>query len=274
MDTLAYRNGKFIPKSQLTVEYSDLGFERGFAVFEYCRERGGRIPFLEDHLHRLLHSMSLLRFEEPASDSDIRAVVEKLQAKNNLSDSYFKILISGTMEGRRIVPAVTIYQDIFQPYPESFFKQGIALILQEYEKPFPEYKTTFYLGSLKEWQRLLDASAEDVLFYANNTIRECSRCNIFIVKNGLIYTPEKNLLKGVTRKHVIRCAMQTQMVIEKDISVRELFNADEIFITSTTRNITPVVRIEDQAIANGAPGPVTIDLSRLFNQYCERYGIQ
>ncbi len=269
--SLAYRDNEYLHKSEIRVGLDDLGFERGFGVFDYCRVRNGKITFLNDHLERLNHSQSVLQFNEPFDMQIIRAILMKLQQANGLDDAYFKILITARLVEQKLVPIVTIYQDAWKPYPEQMYNNGISLILEEYNKPFPQYKTTFYLGSFRTQSRMISNGSEDVLFYFNDEVRECSRCNIFIVKNGLIYTPDKNMLWGVTRKHVMFCAKAITMVIEKDITVSELFSADEVFITSTTRNIMPVIKIEDKLIGTGKPGNVTASLMTAFNNYCNNY---
>ena len=112
---------------------------------------------------------------------------------------------------------------------------------------------------------------EEVLLVFIDEDRVCARYNFFIVKNALIYTPNATMLLGVTRKHVIQCAKQDQMVIEQPISVKTLFEADEVFITSTTRNIMPIVKIEDKFIGNGKPGALTLSLMHRFENYCKNY---
>jgi len=265
---LAYRDGQYMPRSDIRIGLDDLGFERGFGVFEYIQERNGAIHFLSDHLHRLMHSQHLLQFVQPISEYQVADVVQHLYKANNAGDSYYKVLITGRLQEGLPEPVLTVYQDAWKPYPEKMYVEGVALILEEYAKPFPEYKTTFYLGSLRTAARMLESRAEDVLFYFDGQIRETARCNIWIVKNGLIYTPNRNMLKGVTRKHVMICAQEDGMVIEKDISVEEIFHADEVFITSTTRKVMPVVRIEDRLIAKGKPGPVTSRLMMQYARYC------
>jgi len=268
---LAYRDGIYLPKDQISIGTDDLGFERGFAVFDYCRERDSRITFINDHLQRLDHSQSLLRLHYNANMEEVKNILETLLKKNNIINSYFKCIISARLVENKTSAILTIYQDIYKPYDNEMYQNGITLILHEFAKPFSEYKTTFYLGSLREYDRMLENTAEDILFYFDNIVRECSRCNIFIIKGGLIYTPDKNILKGVTRHHVINCIKEQYIVIEKDISVKELFEAEEVFISSTTKNIMPVVKIEDQMIGNGKPGNITKLLIPLFENYCTNY---
>ncbi len=270
-DLTAYRDGVYLPKSEIKIGLDDQGFERGFAVFDYCRERNGEIPFLQQHLNRLEEGQTFLRLQKNAAHEEIKQVITTLQNENPIQDSYFKIIISGRILNKEIHPIITIYRDNYKAYVKTSYQNGVTLILQEYAKPFPEIKTTFYLASLREYARMAESNAEDILFYFGDVIRECARCNIFIVKGGLIYTPEKNILKGVTRHHIILCARKEFMVIEKDISVKELFEADEVFISSTTKGIMPINKIEDRLITSGEVGPVTQFLIPEFEIYCNTY---
>lgn len=270
-DLLAYRDGVFIHKSDIRVGLDDLGFERGFGVFDYMRQHNGRIPFLKDHLERLNHSQSVLKFAEPLPMTLVHDVILQLVKANNLNEGYVKVMITGRMENGIPVPVLTIYQDAWKAYPESSYTNGIKLIISEYDKPFPEYKTTFYLGSFRELARMQAEKADDVLFYVGDEVRECSRCNIFYVKNGLIFTPLEHILAGVTRKHVMACALEKYMMIEALVTMDRLFQADEVFISSTTRNIMPVTAIEDKQIGDGKPGHVTMELMTMFNKYMDTY---
>src|SRR5262245_42078408 len=94
LSTLAYRRGIYLPKDQIRIEPDDLGFERGFAVFDYCRERNGSITFLKDHLDRLAHSQTILNFKQPVAMQEVKDILLKLQSENALVNSYFKILLS------------------------------------------------------------------------------------------------------------------------------------------------------------------------------------
>lgn len=270
-DLFAYRDGQYLNKSDIRIELDDLGFERGFGVFDYMRQHKGVIPFLKDHLERLDHSQSALKFAEPLQMSLVAEVITRLLDLNKLGEGYVKVMITGRMVNGIPVPVLTIYQDTWKPYPESSYRDGIKLIISEFDKPFPEYKTTFYLGSFRELARMQAEKADDVLFYVGEEVRECSRCNIFYVKNGLIYTPLEHILLGVTRKHVIACALEKFMMIESLVTMERLFQADEVFISSTTRNIMPVTQIEDRQIGNGKPGYVTQELMRSFNTYLDNY---
>lgn len=269
---MAYRDGVYMPKSDIRIGLDDLGFERGFGVFDYMRQLQGRIPFLADHLERLNHSQSVLNFQKPLDMAHVQEVIQQLITTNALGDGYVKIMITGKMENGIPVPVLTAYQDEWKAYPDTDYSEGVKLIISEYNKPFAEYKTTFYLGSMREMARMQSEKAADVLFYVGEEVRECARCNIFYVKNGLIYTPLENILLGVTRKHVIECALQKFMMIEALVTIERLFQADEVFISSTTRNIMPITRIEDRVIGNGKPGPVTLELMQMFHQYVNNYG--
>jgi branched-subunit amino acid aminotransferase/4-amino-4-deoxychorismate lyase len=268
---LAYREGAYIPKNDIRIDLDDLGFERGFGVFDYMRLYQGRIPFLKDHLARLDHSQSVLNFAHPVRMEMVQEVITNLIEKNDQREGYFKVMITGRMQDGVPQPVVTIYQELYKPHPAESYSNGIKLIIAEYEKPYPEYKTTFYLGSFREMARMHAEKADDVLFYVGDIVRECARCNIFYVKSGLIYTPLEHILLGVTRKHVIASGLGKYMFIEAQVTMDRIFEADEVFISSTTRNIMPVTSIEDRMIGNGKPGYVTQELMEMFNTYFENY---
>lgn len=270
-DLLAFRDGQYLNKAEIRIGIDDLGFERGFGVFDYMRQHKGRIPFLNDHLERLQHSQSVLNLAEPLQMDHVRSVILQLVQANQLEEGYIKVMITGKLQNGIPVPVLTAYQDAWKPYPETSYTEGIKLIISEFDKPFPDYKTTFYLGSIRELARMQAEKADDVLFYVGDIVRECARCNIFYVKSGLIYTPLEHILLGVTRKHVIASGLEKYMFIEAQVTMARLFEADEVFISSTTRNIMPVTRIEDRIIGNGKPGYVTQDLMGIFNNYLEQY---
>jgi branched-subunit amino acid aminotransferase/4-amino-4-deoxychorismate lyase len=150
--------------------------------------------------------------------------------------------------------------------------QGIKLITSVYMRPFPMSKTTCYIEAVRLEPQKRKAGALEILFIYNKTVFECSTSNIFIVKKGAIYTPKENVLHGITRKAVINLAKKAgYVVIEKDISEKELFSADEVFITATNKKILPVIKIDSKKIANGKVGNITKILQVAFTNYISSY---
>ncbi|MBI1781592.1 MAG: aminotransferase class IV, partial [Sphingobacteriales bacterium] len=145
------------------------------------------------------------------------------------------------------------------------FEKGYSVITYEHQRELPHIKSISYLTAVWLQPLLKQKKVNDVLYYNQQSITEFPRCNVFIVtKDGQLVTPVNNMLKGITRKHVLELAAEFIPVKERNITVDELMNAAEVFLTATTKKIIPVVKINDTIISNGKPGPVTAQLYRQF----------
>lgn len=111
----------------------------------------------------------------------------------------------------------------------------------------------------------------DVLYHKNGEVSEVSRSNFFVVKNGTVITPDKHVLYGITRKKTIQLAKEICPVEERTVTIGEVANADECFITGTTKKVMPVVEIDGKPIGNGKPGRITRQLMALFRDFEENY---
>jgi D-alanine transaminase/branched-chain amino acid aminotransferase len=139
--------------------------------------------------------------------------------------------------------------------------KGVRIITYPYFKEFPAAKSINYMMGIWLLDLLLEQQAADVLYYHDEIVSEFPRCNVFIVDEaGSLLTPSRNILKGVTRKNVISLASQSMTVLEKDITRDDLYAAREVFLTSTTKRVLPVIQVDHRTIGNGRPGPVALSL--------------
>jgi len=145
--------------------------------------------------------------------------------------------------------------------PEETFEKGVHLIRENFVRPNPEVKTLYYFNSLRLQKKLREYKAVDVMYHTDK-ISETSRTNLFFVKGDDVYTPASDMLKGITRKRVL--SLFSEIKVE-DIDVGQLYEFDEIFLTSTSRDVTPVVSVEGQKIGTGIPGPLTRKIQAAFN---------
>ena len=140
-------------------------------------------------------------------------------------------------------------------------EKGIKVITYEYVRDFALAKTINYTMGIWLSKLVADNNASDVLYYKNGVVSEFPRCNFFIVKkDGTVVTPAENVLLGVTRMQVLNLASKHYRCETTTVSLEDLRTAREAFLTSTTKRIVPIVQIDDIAIGNGKPGPVTISL--------------
>jgi len=141
----------------------------------------------------------------------------------------------------------------------------------EYHREIPAVKTLSYLPPIQMLPHLKRQAADDYLYYSNGLISESSRSNVFIVKNKTVSTPHTGILPGITRKHVLSVCQGVFAVEERAIPLAEVYEADEVFITSSNQRIMPVRQIDHYVLPQPHTGPVTRKLQDLF---LEREGKQ
>jgi branched-chain amino acid aminotransferase len=260
-------NSSLILADNAQLNITDLAIQRGYGIFDYLKTINGKPVFLEDHLNRFFNSAKFMRLDIKTSRNEVRDRILELISTNNLSDSGMKIILTGgfSPDGFSIAePNLIISQQSFN-ISKTFQEEGISLITDEYQRQFSSAKTLDYLHAIWLQPDIKEKHADDVLYHSNGFIRECPRANIFIVsKDNHVLTPEFGMLKGVARKHVLEISESVFQTEARDVSLDELKNAKEVFITSTTKNILPVVQIDGQLVADGKPGEITRTLAKKF----------
>ncbi len=262
-------NDSLIPSDEANLNIADLAVQRGYGIFDFFKTIDGQPVFLEDHLDRLFRSAVLMRLELKQSRDEISNKIKRLIESNNLNDSGIKVILTGgfSTDGFNIAePNLIISQQGFQ-IPRTMSEKGISILTHEYQRQFSNAKTLDYLQAIWLQPILKEKKADDVLYYSDGLLRECPRANIFIVtKDQKVLTPESGMLKGVTRKHVLEISGAMYVTEARDVSLEELRNAGEVFITSTTKNILPVVQVDGYVIGDGNPGEVTRTLAKEYNR--------
>jgi branched-subunit amino acid aminotransferase/4-amino-4-deoxychorismate lyase len=262
--TLCYFNGDLIPYNEITLHVSDLQLQRGYGIFDFFRARNGKIPWLEDYTERVFNSLRLSEIDAEMTQDDFIAAIHRLHAKNGLADGAFKVIVTGgnsdTLESVTGPPNFIILNLPWKRPPAETYRDGVALVSYHFVRPEPEIKTLNYFNTMRLRRKMKEYDAVDVLFYTD-LISEASRANLFFAKEGQLFTPAKNILYGITRKQVLEMFPKTDVT---DISATMLYDFDEVFMASTSRDITPVVAVEDRTIGNGKPGPVTKSVQQAF----------
>lgn len=262
-------NNDLLPADKASLLVTDLAIERGYGVFDFFKTLQGKPIFLEDHLDRFYQSASIMQLPLNKTREQLKALVQQLMQQNKMPDSGIRITLTGgySKDGYDLsAPNLIITQ---QPLPpaDGLDTTGIHLVTYAHQRQVPAAKTIDYLMAV--WLRsfINQEGAYDVLYHHNNNITETPRTNFFIVtKEGAVITPSHNILKGVIRKQVLQLAAGQFAVEERSISIREVYEAKEAFITSTTKNIWPVVKVDHQLINDGKPGPITRQLTMLLQQ--------
>ena len=259
-----YFNGAVVPYDQIHLHVSDLLFQRGYGIFDYFRIRNGAIPWFEDYADRLYSSLALSGIEVDIDRGHFTALINELQKKNHMSEGAYKVIVTGgysdSLDAVTGPANVVILNVAWQRPPDDTFEKGVRLIQEKYVRPNPEIKTLYYFNTMRLREKLKAFDAVDVMFYSD-TITEASRANLFFISKGVVFTPGSGILKGVTRKQVLSRFKEIRV---EDIGTDRLDEFDEVFMTGTSRDITPVVSIEGRIIGNGTPGPVTREIQSAF----------
>ena len=265
---IALINGSFSNIEEASLHVSDLSIQRGYAAFDFLRTLHSQPLFIDDHLDRFFRSVDLLRLKPGYSKQQVKEFIFQLIEENKMEVSGIRMMMTGGFSPggyETATPNLVITQHVLTAPPTEDLKQGIDIITHEYQRDLPQIKSTNYLMGVWLQQTIKEKGATDVLYHQNNTVTEFPRSNIFMVNDkGELLTPQKNILEGITRKKLLHIAPSFMPVIEKNITVDEIKNAAELFMTSTTKRILPISQVDDTMIADGKAGPLTIALHNAF----------
>jgi branched-chain amino acid aminotransferase len=268
-----YINGEILPREKALIPVYDLGLLRGLGIFDYFRVLEGIPVFAEDHIDRLENSMQMMDFNTGISRAGWMDMFYKLIKANEVENAGFRVVVTGGFsdDGYTIPEKKNVYM-MLHSLPASDpaqYESGVRLLTVNYQRDTPTAKTTVYIESMKAQPLLKKQGAFEVLYHFKGEISECSRCNIFfITPEGVIVTPAKGMLRGITRKQVLAIAAENNMPLEeREVHLEELPWMAGAFLTATTKGVLPVVKIDDQLIGGGRVHPLA---KRLHGLYLER----
>jgi branched-chain amino acid aminotransferase len=268
-NALWYVDGQWVHPNEASISLNDLAVLRGYSAFESLRTYN-RQPFhLQEHLQRLFHSAKLIELSIPWSREEISAIIGAVIERNVYKHASIRILVTGGITEDGILPLnKPTLAVLITPLGErdlQAFEQGYKLITTRLQRETPEAKTTSYVSAIRALKAAARQHANDALFVnEQNHVLEGTRSNFFIFRGDTLVTPRNGVLMGVTRNVVLGLAKGRFPIEERPILLEELSLADEAFVTSSSREITPVVRVDDIEIGNGKAGSRTWELEQRF----------
>lgn len=274
MNPVHYFKGEFVEKEHIHISVDNVGFLRGYGVFEFFKANGEQPLFMEDHLDRLFRSAKGMNMAVPLSKQEIAGLVNELLRRNGFAYSSVKILLTGgdSVDGFTPgEPEIIILNNPFVDGSDKLYEDGASLMLYKYQRDFPAIKSLYYATTVALQSEWKTRGHIDVLYHNGEEISEVSRSNVFVFKNGVLKTNEDGVLGGITRMHALRAARSNFEVEIGAISLSELLEADEVFITSTTKKVLPIVKLDEQLIGDGKPGVQTKKMIEIFDQYIKDY---
>ena len=276
---IVYLDGQYLPREQAVVSVFDHGFLYGDGVFEGIRSYGGVVFRLKEHLVRLYESAKTVGLAIPISLAEMEEVVLETVRRNKLQDAYIRLVVSrgagdlGLDPRNCAKPTIVCIAASINLYPRAMYENGLEVIITSTRKNRPDVlsprvKSLNYLSNIMAKQELALAGVlEGIVLTADGYVAEATADNVFMVKNGRLYTPPKflGILEGVTRNAVMDLAKQAGIEVREEVfTAHDLYNADEAFFSGTAAELIPVVKVDGRTIGDGKPGPLYKQLMEAF----------
>lgn len=288
-------NGTLIDEQDASLPLRDAGLLYAAGVFTTMRSFHGRVYRLRQHLDRLRQSCGALFIPLQYKDEALDEAVHELLRRNELAEARIRLTVTRGMTQQDPVHGMHIQPNVFcsaaqaEPYPEAFYSRGMTVVLVDEYKLNPYdlqagHKTLNYFSRLAALRNANKLSAGEALWFnVHNYLQSGSISNVFVVKNGILLTPptpqdlqdksiaesipypKSAVLPGITRSAVMELATREGIDVKPAaLTVNDLLEADEVFLTNSIMQVMPVGRIERKAIGADKPGPITLTLSGLL----------
>lgn len=277
MVQMIYLNGQFMPLEQALVPVLDRGFIFGDGVYEVIPVYS-RLPFrLSEHLQRLQNSLDGIKLANPHSDAEWSKRIAELVAQNEGADQYLYLQVTRGVAKRDHAFPKVVKQTVFMmsspllPPDPALKHSGVTAITAVDNRWLRcDIKATSLLPNVLLRQLAVEAGTMEAVLLREGFLTEGAASNIFVAKAGKLYAPPKNnlMLPGITYDVVIELARADGIPVEiAAVPETALRGADELWLTSSTREVLPITLLDGQAVGNGAPGPIFQRMDALYQQH-------
>lgn len=272
-----YVDGQFVEENEARLPVTDLAVLRGYGIFDFLRTYNG-VPFhLDDHLLRLSRSARLIGLPLNHSVSAIAEIVRETLARNNHTESNIRIVVTGgdSLDGispgnsQRLLVMITPVK----PMPVTWYTEGIPIITCHVERFMPGAKSINYMPAILCQNEARSRGAIEAV-YADREgyLLEGTTSNFFVFRGDTLITPPcERLLPGITREVILELAKKEFEVLERRVHKDELRLLDEAFLSSSVKEVAPVVTVDAVRIGTGRPGARTLRIMELFREYTAAY---
>jgi branched-chain amino acid aminotransferase len=290
MGRTIYMNGTFVDKKDAKISVFDHGLLYGDGVFEGIRSYDGLVFRLKEHMDRLYWSAAAIRLAVAIGKKEMTEAVIRTLKKNKLKNAYIRLVITRGpgdlgLDPRKCTAGgmIFIIADKIALYPKQFYEKGLGIITAKTRRNLPQaidsrIKSLNYLNNILGKIDAIDAGVQEAIMLTHDGfVAECTGDNIFIVDNGTLITPPVKIgaLDGITRDAVIAIAKKRKIRFkERMLVMKDLYRADECFLTGTAAEIAPVVHIDKRKIGSGKPGAMTMLLLDEFRKLTKVDGVR
>ena len=276
-----YLNGKYLPKEKSSLSILDRGFLFGDGVYELIPIYNKKIFYINDHLSRLKNSLDQIHISSMLIDEkNIEKIIYQVIEKNNFVNHFIYIHISRGVDKNRnhiyseeCEPTILVMGENYKPFSLDIIKSGKKAIIEEdYRWLRSNIKSTSLLANVILKNKAAKDNAYESLLIRDGCLTEGSASNVFVVKDSVIKTPRlsNKLLPGITRKFLTDLIKSNELPFDEcDITEKELLDADEIFCSSSTNPVVPIIQVNNKKICNEA-GPVTMKLYNFAQNFIKK----
>ena len=272
---ICYLNGEFQQLREARVSPLDRAYLFGDSVYEVLPVFGGRMFRFREHFDRLARSLNEIRVPSPHTHAQWLEILEDLIRRNGGGDMYVYVQVTRGMEfGRnhtfpdKVTPGVFAMAAPSPALTEEQRTNGLsAITVEDFRWARCDIKTTALLANVLMKQQAADEGAAEAIIVRDGEVLEGASTSIFVIRDGAIATPPKSnrILPGTTREVTLEIADGAMPVTVRRVSIDELRNADEVWMSSATRDVLPVTRIDGRPVGTGKPGPLWQRMSESFN---------
>lgn len=274
-----YLDGNYVDKDTAQVSVFDHGLLYGDGVFEGIRFYDRKVFKLKEHVDRLFFSARYIMLDIGLTPDEVSAAIVKIVEDGTLNDGYIRVVVTRGTGNLGLSPVncekarLIIITDKIALYPKEHYENGLSIITSATRRPTPaalcpQVKSLNYLNNIMAKLEAIRAGVlEALMLNEQGNVAECTGDNIFIVKNGIVYTPfvADGCLDGITRMAVLEiCEKLGIPALEKTLNRFDILCADECFLTGTAAEVIPVTDLDGRKIGVGTPGPV---FARILKAY-------
>ena len=275
-----YLNGEFLPLEEAKVPVLDRGFIYGDGIYELIPVYAGRPLRLKEHLARLQRSLDAIRLANPHTDAEWAALIDAMIAKNGSGDIYVYFQITRGVAKRDHAfpkdtpPTVFMMASPLPTPPREQVENGVACVtMQDNRWLRCDIKAISLLGNVLLRQAALDAGGAEAVMFRDGLLTEGSASNILVARDGKLLAPPKDhlILPGVTYDLVLELDAKYGVPFEvREITEAEVRSADELLLTSSTKEVLAITQLDGKPVGNGKPGPIFRQLHGLYQDYKAR----
>lgn len=279
MTNIFYIDGEFVPEDQAVIPANDLSILRGYGVFDFLRTYNGKPFKLVEHVERLLTSANLISMEVEQSLEEICDAVMQTLDKNDHDEANIRIVITGGISPDNITPQhngkLMVMVTPVHKLPDWWYTDGAKIVTVETERHIPGAKSINYIPAIIALNIARKENAVEAIYVDRNThALEGTTTNLFAFYGDQLVTPKASLLPGITRQVMLEIVDGVFPLDMRDIQREALYDADEVFITASNKEVVPIIQVDDKVIADGKIGKNTRKVMQLFREYTQQFALQ